>query len=328
MPEKTQEKEHFENILYPNSFDEYIGQERLKEKLRIAITASKERDEPLTSICINGIPGIGKSSIAKVIANEYGTECKTIMAPSVKSVADLLEVLTKLAVNSILHIDEIHGLNIKLQESLYPSMVDFKVTLKLARNQLMHIDINPYCLIGTTTKLGDLSEPLRNRFGIIHTLEEYNDEQITALTKANAEKLKIRFENEQLYKNLANCSRGIPRNVNRLLSRIRDYAQVKNHNLVSEQCLRNALDLEGIYDGGFTQQDVKYMQVLYEKFAGGPTGVNNICSTMGEDKNTVESVIEPFLLRKDLLVKLKNGRMLTVKAMEYLFANKPKPLLN
>jgi Holliday junction DNA helicase RuvB len=313
-----QEEQKVERALRPQTFDDYIGQDSLKERLKVAITAAKERGDPLTHCIISGSSGFGKSTIAQVIANEYGAECKTVMAPSIKSVADILEILTKLKQNSILFIDEIHALNIKVEESLYGATEDFKVSIRVANKDIVHVKVKPFCLLAATTEIGKVSPPLRNRFGIIHTLEDYTDEQLASIIKANTKKLHLDVEDESIYLKIAKRSRGIPRLANRLIYRIRDYVQIYNGNKISDEFLKIAMELEGIDDNGYTKSDINYLRSLYKNFNAGPAGLISIASSINEDEIFVEQAIEPMLLKNGLIVKTKTGRMLTREGLEYI----------
>ncbi len=300
------------------TFKDYIGQEDFKQKLLIAIQAAKERDDPIPSVLIAGFSGIGKSTLANIIANEYGTECKTIMAPSIKTVADILEILVKLEKNTCLFIDEIHRLSTKIEECLYSAIHDFKASIRVAGKNIVHVDINPFCLIGATTDLGLVSEPLRNRFGILHILKDYNNEEIAQIIKNNVKKLDLTIDNTKIYEKIAFLSRGVPRNANRILSRIRDFAQINNNNIVTDEVLEKVMSLEKINSDGLTEVDQKYLYVLYRYFGAQPAGIVAISSAMNVDRAYIEQVVEPFLVKKELIIKSKSGRQLTEKGFKFI----------
>lgn len=317
--EEIQLEDLNDNILRPKSFSTLIGQDLLKEKLYIAIEASIDRNDPLPHICLHhNNAGMGKTTIARIIANERKCNITSLMAPSIKSVADIINVLTKTKENDIVHLDEIHGLNIRLEETLYSAMEDFNISIKTGTSQIITIPIQPFCLIGTTTHLGNLSEPLRSRFGILHHLSDYNNEEIEILIIESAKKLNISFKNNNIPKILSNVSRGIPRIGNRILHRARDFAEVNNNSIIDEDVIDETLRLEEIQSDGLSKQDVKYLVSLYNDFGFGPVGINTIAMAINEDKSTIERHIEPFLIRKGYIYKTKNGRILTADGIKYL----------
>lgn len=264
--------------LRPHDFNDYIGQGELLDKLRIAIQAANEREDPLDHLLLTGPPGLGKTSIAYVIANECGVPIRTIMAPSLKNTADLLEILVKLDDRGILFIDEIHALNKKTEESLYSAMEDFLVSQKLQNKEYLDIPLRPFCLIGATTCPGKIAAPLRDRFGIHYGMSFYTDNELMIIISANAKKLKLNIKDENALMLLATKSRGTPRIANRLLRRVRDFAQVQNNNVVNIDSVSEALRLEGIDGNGLTKMDRRYMYILFKIFSGGPA--RTTCSIM------------------------------------------------
>jgi Holliday junction DNA helicase RuvB len=310
--------EKIDRALRPKCFDDYIGQQSLKDKLKIAIKAAKARNEPLCSCLIHGPSGRGKSTIANIIASEYGSDCKTVMAPAIKTTADLLDILTKNKPNSFLFIDEIHALPLKLEESIYSAIEDFKVSIRVANKEIVHIKIKPFCLLAATTELGRISEPLRNRFGIIHPLEDYTNDEMSLIIEASIAKLKLKIDNKSIYYEIAKRSRGTPRLANRLIYRLRDYAQILNNNIINQNVLETVMSLEGIDSNGLTNADIKYLKSLYKNFNAGPAGLVSIASSINEDQAIVENTIEPLLLKNGLIIKTKSGRMLTKEGLEYV----------
>jgi Holliday junction DNA helicase RuvB len=313
--------ENIDHALRPQKFEDYVGQKSLIEKLKIAVQAAKERNDPVPSILIAGGSGKGKTTIASIIANEYGTECKIVMAPVIKDVSDILELLVKATPNSFLFIDELHRLNGKVEECLYSAIEDFKASIRVAGKNISHIDINPFCLIGATTEIGKVSEPLRNRFGLVHILEDYTDEELVTLCRANVSKIGLDIRDDEIFLSIAKRCRGIPRILNRILYQVRDYAQVNNNNTVDLDCFNKAMELEGIDENGLQNIDTQYLVVLYRNFAAGPAGINAICSAMGGNKDFIEQTVEPFLLRNEYLSKTKGGRVLTEKGLKYAVAS-------
>lgn len=318
MMEITEHDIETEKILRPKTFDDYVGQKSLKDKLKIAISASLERGDPLCSILISGQSGGGKSTIAEIIANEYGSKCKTVMAPSIKTIGDALDILTKLERNSFLFVDEIHSLDLRVQETLYSAIESFRVSVRVGNKEIVHIKINPFCLIAATTDLGRVSQPLINRFGITHTLEPYSDDEIAIIVRANIEKIGLKVSNDFIYYSIAKRCRGIPRLANRLIKRIQDYVQIKNNNLIDEKFLNESMQLEGIDENGFTKNDIKYLKTIYRHFMSSPAGINAISSSMNEDKVFIERDIEPFLLNKGFIIKTKSGRVITANGLNYI----------
>ncbi len=314
---KGNDEVDLDRALRPESFKDYIGQKDLINKLDICIEAAIQRNEPMDHILLFGPPGLGKTTIANIISKESFSGFRSVNAPSIKSTADLLEILTKLKNRDVLFIDEIHSLDKRIAELLYSAMEDFKVEIKLGNKEIVPIRIQPFCLIGATTAPGKISPPLRDRFGIIYTMQFYAPEELAVIVEANANKLKLEVTEPDALINLANRSRGTPRIANRLLRRVRDFAQVKNNNVLNNDCVNEAMALEGIDDIGISEADRKYLQAIYKVYNCGPVGVEAISATMGEDRSTVEGFIEPFLVRQQFIARSKSGRLLTGKGMEY-----------
>lgn len=312
----VEEQEQFDNILRPKTFSDYVGQEDLKEKLSIAIQAAKERNETLPSILIGGPSGYGKTTIAQIIANEYGTECKTFICSAIKSKADIMEIVTKARENSVVVYDEMHSLTAPLQECMYSVLEDWAITIKVGTKVVGSVKVTPHCIVGCTTSTGKLTEPFRNRFGIIHNLRDYTDDELALLIKANASKIGCNFDDDDLFLDLARRCRGVPRTINRLLHRVRDYAQVKNNGMVDQNTLDEAMKLEGIDRNGLTELDYKYVYSMYKNFGCQPVGVNSLASSLNESKETLENTIEPMLMKQGLIIKTKTGRTLTQEGID------------
>lgn len=318
MIEKELIDESFQKTLRPQYFKELVGQKDLVEKLSIAVEAAKVRDEPPTSTLLSGPPGTGKSTIAYIMANEYGTECKTIMGPSVKSPIDLLGILIKLENKDFLLIDEIDAVSAKSCEILHSAIDEFKITRKIDQKQIVHLNINPFCLVATTNFIHKVPEALRGRFGIIHTLSLYNEDELFAILAANFSKLNILPQNDDIVSQLARRSRGIPRLGNRLLYRCYDLLTVENTNILTQEFLDQTMDLEGINDDGLTNLDLQYMGVLYNNFGLAPTGIKAISGVLNQNESYIEQVCEPYLVNKNFITKTKSGRVLTQNGIEYL----------
>lgn len=248
----------------------------------------------------------------------------SVVATSLKSTGDLLEMLTKINDRSILFIDEIHGLNKKLEESLYDAMEDYSIHHKLGNKEIVKIKISPFCLIGATTCPGKIATPLRDRFDIHHNMEFYSDDELTVIIKANAGKLNLKLEDNNAMSLLASRSRGTPRIANRLLKRVRDFAQITNNGIINSDSVNSALALEGIDSAGLSKIDKRYIFTLFKIYNAGPAGIDAIAASTGDDRTTVSEVVEPFLVRKQFIARTKQGRILTKKGIEYIlsYANK------
>lgn len=319
---KLEEDIQYDRALRPQTFDDFVGQADLKDKLKIAIQAAKERDEPLDSTLLSSGPGAGKTSLATVIANEYGAPLTTITAPSIKNIGDLLGIVTKLERNSFLFIDEIHSVDKKVEEILYGCIEDFNAHIKLSNKEIVKVNLQPFCCIGATTLLGKLSQPLRDRFGIIHSLRPYSVDELFIICKANAQKLGLNVQVDRALYNIALRSRGIPRVLNRLLRRVRDFCQVRNNNIVTEQMTEDAMELEGIDINGLTRLDKKYLSTILEVFNAGPCGVKPLTASTGIDEVSIKDFIEPWLIYCGYVALTPRGRMLTQKGMEIALNDK------
>jgi len=319
-PKTTDYDNKYETNIRPKSFNEYVGQSQLKETLKISIEAAKQRGEPLDHLLFYGPPGLGKTTLSTVIANEMGANIKTTSAPALEKPRDILGLLMNLKNNDFLFIDEIHRLNKIAEEILYPGMEDFSIDRMIGKGEktkTLRIPIAKFTLIGATTKAGSLSGPLRDRFGIIHKLEFYTQEELTQIVKRTASILNVEI-NEEGSALIALRSRGTPRIANRLLKRIRDYATVKADGMITGEIAHKALDLLNIDKYGLDAGDREMLKLLIEKHNGGPVGIETLAAALGEDIKTIEDVYEPYLLQVGLLTRTPRGRKASPEAYKHL----------
>jgi len=317
-----EEEVRFSYALRPERFDTYIGQESLLHKLRIAVEAARGRGEPVEHILLHGPPGLGKTTLAHVVAREVGSTAHVVAGPSMTKGADLSGILTRLGKGDILFIDEIHRLPAVVEECLYPAMEDYKIDLTTDAGlhaRTMTLPLKPFTLIGATTRIGLLTGPMRSRFGIVEHLEFYTPESLHRILQQNAKLLNLQVEDKSLWE-LANRSRGTPRIANRLLRRVRDYAAVKGDGRLVLDIAREALKLEGIDDKGLDEQDRQFLRTVIETYGGGPVGIEAIAATLGEERDTLEDVIEPYLLqtKPPMLTRTRQGRRATKTAYDHL----------
>lgn len=300
-----------ENSLRPTSFDEYIGQTKVKESLSVYIQAAKSRKESLDHVLLYGPPGLGKTTLSHIIANELGSQFKVTSGPAIEHAADLAAILTNLNQNDVLFIDEIHRLNKTIEEILYPAMEDFALDFIVgkgpsARN--MRLKIKPFTLIGATTRAGMLTNPLRDRFGVICRLELYSTEELSIIINRSAKILGIKIDQDASIE-IAKRSRGTPRIANRLLKRVRDYAQVLGQGHVTKEIANKTLQIMEIDDLGLDTIDRKIMMSIINKFGGGPVGLDTLAATISEDATTIEDVYEPYLLQLGFISRTPRGRI-------------------
>lgn len=320
------EEEEFEFSLRPKRFNEYIGQKKIKDNLIIFIQAAKKRGEPIEHLMLYGPPGLGKTTLSNIIANEMGVNIRVTSGPAIERAGDLASILTNLSEGDVLFIDEIHRLNRNVEEVLYPAMEDFAIDLILGKGpsaKTMRIDLPKFSLIGATTKIGALSSPLRDRFGAIHRLEFYSEEELSDIIKRSSQILKVKIDKFGVAE-IAKRSRRTPRIANRILKRVRDYAEVKHNGSIDKKVADEALSKIDVDEIGLDQNDREYLKTIIDKFNGGPVGLETISAAMSEDKDTIEDVIEPYLLQLGFMDRTPKGRVATERAFEHL--NYPKPL--
>lgn len=322
-PEETEYDRNFENNIRPKSFDSYIGQEAIKETLKISIEAAKKRELPLDHLLFYGPPGLGKTTLAGVIAEQMGVDIKITSAPALERPRDIIGILMSLKGGEILFIDEIHRLNKVAEEILYPAMEDFVLDMTTGKNQTvktMRIPLPKFTLIGATTKAGALSGPLRDRFGIVHRLEFYTLNELSKVIQRTASILDIDID-EKGAKAIAKRSRGTPRIANRLVKRVSDYALVKYNGKITEEIANKALDNLHIDELGLDSTDRCLLKLIIEKYNGGPVGIETIAAAIGEDTRTIEDLCEPFLLQAGFIQRTPRGRKVTQEACKHLGYN-------
>lgn len=300
-----------ENTLRPTKLDDYVGQKKIVENIRIYIEAAKRRKEALDHVLLYGPPGLGKTTLAHIIANELGSQIKIVSGPTIEHAADLAAILTNLNTNDVLFIDEIHRLNRSVEEILYPAMEDYALDFIVgkgpsARN--MRLKIQPFTLVGATTRAGNLTSPLRDRFGVISRLELYNVEELSTIINRSAKILGVELDSKATIE-LAKRSRGTPRIANRLLKRVRDYAEVKGNGKITLELTNSALKLMDIDDLGLDYVDRRILDAIINKFNGGPVGLDTLAAATGEESVTIEDVYEPYLLQLGFIARTPRGRV-------------------
>ena len=308
-----------ENQLRPQSFDEYIGQSHLKKNLKVFVGAAKLRNETLDHVLLYGPPGLGKTTMSMIIANEMGTHLKAPTGPSIEKTGDLVSILTSLEPGDVFFIDEIHRLNKVVEEILYPAMEDFYVDVvigKEASTRSIRIDLPPFTLVGATTRAGDLSAPLRDRFGIVSKLEYYNVEELTSIIDRTSQVYHIEMDDEAKIE-LAKRSRGTPRIANRLFRRVRDFAQYNGDDVITKERTVEALQSLKVDELGLDDVDHKYLLGIIQRFRGGPVGLEAIAASIGEEPLTLEDVYEPYLLQTGLIKRTPRGRVVTELAYQH-----------
>ncbi|MDD3129576.1 MAG: Holliday junction branch migration DNA helicase RuvB [Candidatus Izemoplasmatales bacterium] len=309
--------------LRPKSFAEYIGQSDVKEMVEIAVKAARMRNESLDHVLLYGPPGLGKTTLAQVIANEMGVNIKSLSGPTIERTGDLAAILTSLEPGDVLFIDEIHRLPKIVEEILYSSMEDYVIDIVVGKDsgaKSIRVDLAPFTLIGATTRFGDLTGPLRDRFGIIHKLEFYNDHELEVICQRTAKIYECQIEDLAITE-LAKRSRGTPRIVNRLFRRVRDFADILSDGFVNLEVTKKALSKLKIDDLGLDNKDREYLLGIIEKYHGGPVGLDTIATSISEDAGTLEDVYEPFLIQKGFISRTPRGRVVTEKAYRHLKKN-------
>lgn len=309
-----------EKTLRPLTLNEYIGQEAVKRRLSIYIQAAKERGEALDHVLLYGPPGLGKTTLSHIIANELGVNIRITSGPAIEKTGDLAAILTSLKRNDVLFIDEIHRLDKVVEEVLYPAMEDYKLDIIIGKGQgskALRLDVQPFTLIGATTRSGAISSPLRDRFGIINRLEYYTMPQLKSIITRSASILNFEIEDEGAFE-LARRSRGTPRIANRFLKRVRDYAQVMGNSSISKLTVSEALKLMEVDEQGLDKTDIMLLDTIINKFSGGPVGLDTLSAVIGEERETIEDVYEPYLMQIGFLNRTPRGRVATQRAFEHL----------
>ena len=314
------------NALRPASLESFIGQEALKERLGIALRAAQERSEPLEHVLFHGPPGLGKTTLARIIATEMGGQLHTASGPALEKTADLMGILTNLEEGHVLFIDEIHRTPRTIEEYLYPAMEDFAVDFVLDKGpyaKAIRLPVKRFTLVGATTRAGLLASPLRDRFGLMFHLDFYAPEDLQTIVQRSADLLGVDLRAEAASE-IARRSRGTPRIANRLLRRVRDYAQVKGHDVVGLDVARASLLLEGVDDQGLDELDRKVLLAIITRYGGGPVGIEALAATLQEETDTLADVVEPYLLKEGFLIRTPAGRKATARAYQHLEIERPR----
>ena len=309
-----------DNILRPQLLKDYVGQKDIKSNIEICIKAAKDRSEALDHVLFYGPPGLGKTTLACIIANELGTDIKVTSGPAIEKPGDMAAILSGLKKGDVLFIDEIHRLARQVEEVLYTAMEDFAIDIMIGKGQTaksVRIDLEPFTLVGATTKAGSLSAPLRDRFGLVHRLEFYTDSELSEIINNSASKLGVEIDPDGADE-MAKRSRGTPRIANRFLKRVRDYAQVKYDNVITGDIAKEVLDLMDVDDKGLDKTDRLILKTMIENYGGKPVGISAIAASIGEDADTIEDVYEPFLVLKGFINRTPRGRVVTDSAYEHL----------
>ena len=315
-----QHEDNSEVRLRPRNFSEFIGQKRVVENIELMVKSALKRQTSMDHVLLSVPPGLGKTSLAMIIAQELSSELHVISGPAIEKKGDLAAVLSNLQKGDVLFIDEIHRVHIAVEEILYSAMEDFRLDILIGQGasaRTMQIDLTPFTLIGATTRAGLLSNPLRDRFMANLTYDYYEASELSIIVKNNAEKMKLKM-NEQALMEIASRSRGTPRIANRILRRVRDFALVEQVDLIGADIANDALKLMDIDELGLDSMDRKILNVIQEHYAGGPVGIEALSATLGEDKQTIEEVYEPYLLKKGLILRTPRGRVLSQMAIDHI----------
>lgn len=326
QPGILKEEEVIDRAIRPKSLADYTGQQHVREQMAIFIEAARGRGDPLDHLLIFGPPGLGKTTLAMIVANEMGVNIKTTSGPVLEKAGDLAALLTNLEQNDVLFIDEIHRLSPVVEEILYPAMEDYQLDIMIGEGpaaRSIKLDLPPFTLVGATTRAGALTSPLRDRFGIVQRLEFYKVEELSQIIQRSAHYLNMQLDVAGATE-IARRSRGTPRIANRLLRRVRDYAQVKSNGIVSIEVAAAALKMVDVDAEGFDYMDRKLLTAIIDSFMGGPVGLDNLAAAIGEEKETIEDVIEPFLIQQGFIQRTPRGRIATPRAYRHLGFDLPE----
>lgn len=307
------DEEVIDRAIRPKLLADYVGQPQVREQMDIFIKAAKLRQDALDHLLIFGPPGLGKTTLANIVANEMGVNIRTTSGPVLEKAGDLAAMLTNLEPHDVLFIDEIHRLSPAIEEVLYPAMEDYQLDIMIGEGpaaRSIKLDLPPFTLVGATTRAGSLTSPLRDRFGIVQRLEFYSVEDLTSIVARSAGRLNLELEQQAAFE-VARRSRGTPRIANRLLRRVRDYADVRNGGVISVDVAKQALSMLDVDDAGFDYLDRKLLSAVIERFDGGPVGLDNLAAAIGEERDTIEDVLEPYLIQQGFLQRTPRGRIAT-----------------